>query len=202
MTRITTKSAALLMALVRADGFSTTPGPIFRRPSALNSLSDDGSRAHDSNSWMSSTVEEEDWETTLNRRQDGSYWSATTSPEDTAADDESDVTEKMLDILASQEANEVTFIRREAERADKMRQMEEWGFDRSTIASTLDVSIEEKADAEMETMRSYLIESYLDMDDPLTVESHTTVQRDSDTNQPTRSQMVYVDEHACVGCTK
>lgn len=33
------------------------------------------------------------------------------------------------------------------------------------------------------------------------IESHTTVERDPDTQKPTRQQMVYVDEYNCIGCT-
>jgi len=31
------------------------------------------------------------------------------------------------------------------------------------------------------------------------VESHAKVEKDPDTGEPIRSQMVYVDEHTCIG---
>eukprot|EP00957_Ditylum_brightwellii_P080213 6100776-Ditylum_brightwellii.AAC.1 len=43
---------------------------------------------------------------------------------------------------------------------------------------------------------------YLEEDIDLeAVESHSTVEIDDETGDPVRSQMVYVDEHTCIGCT-
>jgi len=43
---------------------------------------------------------------------------------------------------------------------------------------------------------------YLEDDIDLSeVESHATVEMDEETGMPVRSQMVYVDEHTCIGCT-
>lgn len=39
------------------------------------------------------------------------------------------------------------------------------------------------------------------LEDIETVESHTTVLLDEDTQRPLRQQMVYVDEYNCIGCT-
>jgi len=180
--------------------FSITTGTIqgkYRASSLRYSNSWDDNDAQNSNTWLSSTwQEEEDWDTKLSKRQDDSYLPAKDTTTATPSEDSS--TEELLDILATQGAIEVVFNAREAERANTVRQMEEWGFERSTIASALDVAVEEKAD---ESVQAYWEDSYLDVDDPLTVESHAKVPRDPDTKEPIRSQMVYVDEHACIGCT-
>ena len=174
-----------------------SPSPLWYSNSWDGDGDDDDGDAHNSNTWPSSTYdEEEDWDTKFSQRQDSSYWSESPAP---ATPSKNDTAEELLDILASQGSTEVAFNDREAERADKVRQMEERGFKRSTIASVLDVAVEELADV---GVQRYWEDSYLDMDDPLTVESHAKVPRDPDTNEPVRSQMVYVDEHACIGCTK
>ena len=75
------------------------------------------------------------------------------------------------------------------------------GFTSEMIGSTLDVAIDtsnEKSD-EVEGMQVFREESYLDYEDMATVESHTMVEKDEDTGEPIRSQMVYVDEHTCIG---
>ena len=81
--------------------------------------------------------------------------------------------------------------------------MEEWGFAAETIESTLDVAIDstkEVAD-EVDGMKAYRESSYWDDIDMSTVESHTQVDKDPFSGDPLRSQMVYVDEHTCIGCT-
>jgi hypothetical protein len=200
MARLATINLAL-SALWSADAFSHAASNGNYRPSSLRPMSwdENNNNAKDSNTWTSSNFGEEDWETKLT---DGSYWSASATTSTQGDLRLSDKTDELLDILASQQATEVIFNDREAERADKMRQMEEWGFERSTIASALDVAVEEKIGEEMENLRSFMEDSYLDRDDPFTVESHAKVPRDPDTNEPSRSQSVYVDEHACIGCTK
>lgn len=81
--------------------------------------------------------------------------------------------------------------------------MLEWGFDTETIANTLDVAMDNSTEVkdEMEGMQAYRESSYLETVDFETVESHTTVEVDEETGEPIRSQMVYVDEHTCIGCT-
>jgi NAD-dependent dihydropyrimidine dehydrogenase PreA subunit len=153
-----------------------------------------------------------DWESTLEAKKDGSLWS---SFESSAVDDadaktlEQLVSEEMeqnawLDTLAQLSSEEVEFNMREADRADKARQMQEWGFDSVAIANTLDVATDTRLEDEgqvagMQTYRNKVYEAdYLQ--DLETIESHTRV--DIDTNrEPIRSQMVYVDEHTCIGCT-
>lgn len=110
-------------------------------------------------------------------------------------------TETWLDTLQSLTAEETQFNAKEADRADKARQMEEWGFDSQTIANTLgvatDTSLEDADD--VDGMKTFREESYMDETDLETVESHTTVDWDDEVDRPVRSQMVYVDEHTCIG---
>ena len=58
----------------------------------------------------------------------------------TALPDEELQEQAFLDQLAALSAEEVEFNIKEADRADKARQMEEWGFDKKIIESTLDVA--------------------------------------------------------------
>lgn len=94
---------------------------------------------------------------------------------------------------------------KEADRADKARRMQEWGFNADAITNTLDVATDtslEDAD-QVEGMKAYrdtVYEADL-LEDLKEVESHTKVDIDTETGDPVRAQMVYVDEHACIGCT-
>lgn len=184
--------------------------------------------ADDQNTWQSVDENyqkfdaEEDWEVSMSKRADGTVWSSFKSSEeegaaaDEAAPEDSAVLddggeEAWLDTLASITAEEIEFNLQEADRADKARQMEEWGFDKTAISSTLGVATDESLEMDednevLETFRDVTKESgfgmYLDDEiDPETVESHTTVERDEDTGDLIRTQMVYVDEVTCIGCT-
>jgi hypothetical protein len=158
----------------------------------------------DSNSWSSADEpaypDQDDWQDLLAKKKDGSYWSQfepssdvekkTAAPVDTA--------EAWLDTLASLAAEEVEFNLKEADRADKARQMEEWGFEKETIKNTLDVAVDDSLESseEVKGMSLYREQSYWDDDiDLTTVESHTRVEIDEETGEPVRTQMVYVDEH-------
>jgi ferredoxin len=165
-----------------------------------------------------------DWQKVLLDKQDGTFWSSFEPSNNdssiiTTDDDDDDVTNNIdrntsiiddieaeiwLDQLQSLASVEVEFNLQEADRADKVRQMEEWGFDRETIKNTLGVAI----DTSLETiddvigMQTYREESFwYDDIDLTTVESHTQVEMDDETNETIRLQMVYVDEHTCIGCT-
>lgn len=168
--------------------------------------------AQDSNTWKSVDGDgksSEDWQELLRKKKNGSFWS---DFEPSVDDDEQDTevtsasstavlfdeTETWLDTLASIQAEEVEFNLREADRADKVRQMQEWGFESRTIASALDVAVEEQNE-EVRGMQDYREASYLDIEDLTVIESHTKVPKDPETNEPIRSQAVYVDEHACIG---
>ena len=174
----------------------------------------------DSNQWRSSNdvdpqVDTEDWQAVLKSKQDGSFWQTYDSIEDDTSakvttdgkasskeeDVDDDDTDAWLDTLASLQAEEVEFNMKEADRADKARQMEEWGFDSKTIANTLNVATDQSLEDNDEMMQSYRKTQYIDDIDWKNVESHTKVEIDPDTNEPVRQQMVYVDEHTCIGCT-
>ena len=131
-----------------------------------------------------------------------------------------DEAEMMLDTLAVLQAEESVYNNAgEAQRVDTIRRMEEWGFDSNEIiaaasSSSLallddvvatDTMVEQKKEEEVEMedmMQFYREDSYLEDINQATVESHTQVPKDEVTNEPIRSQMVYVNEHACIGCTK
>lgn len=179
----------------------------------------------------SSDSEQPDWQDLVKARQDGSLWSSFSSDEiendsgDNTADnnsnnkkggetgdDELDFGEEAwLDTIARISADEIDFINVEADRADKQRQMQEMEFSPESIAATLGVEVDDskEIDPENEMFEKFKEETgktgfgmYLDDDyDPETVESHTTVEIDEETNETIRAQMVYVDEHTCIGCT-
>ena len=178
----------------------------------------------DGNKWTSSQSEEneeEDWEDTMAKRKDGTLWSTFDSSNDndeslgntssSNSDNFDDDGEAWLDTIASISADEVNFMNTEADRADKVRQMQEWGFTAESISSTLGVNTDDSAeiDPENEMLEKFKEETartgfgmYLDDDiDLQTVESHSTVECDDETGEPIRTQMVYVDEHTCIGCT-
>lgn len=190
------------------------------------------STSSDSNQWRSSDEQssmnnpnnddQEDWQAMLARREDGSFWQTFQASDDdsamegenltsertkTAAETEQDLVDANADVwleqLASLTAEDVEFNLFEAERADKARQMQEWGFDTQTIANALDVAIDDRLERkdDLAGMQSYRVASYLDETDLKLVESHTMVEKDSETGEPIRQQMVYVDEHTCIGCT-
>jgi len=191
--------------------------------------SDSDIEADDQNTWQSvdesyqKFATEEDWEVTMTKRADGSVWSSfeTSEEEDagvgdeTASDDsvvlDDGGEEAWLDALASITAEEIEFNLQEADRADKARQMEEWGFDKNAISSTLGVATDDSLETDednvvLETFKEVTRETgfgmYLDDEiDPENVESHTTVERDEDSGDLIRTQMVYVDEVTCIGCT-
>ena len=173
--------------------------------------------SQDNNKWKSADdvyADQEDWESVMSRKKDGSFWSEfepgdedqgeiSEKVEDTSAAEEVDESEAWLDTLASLQAEEVEFNLKEAERADKARQMQEWGFDASTIQSTLEIAVDTSLeDDELEGMQSYREESYIEDEDLTAVESHVKVPKDAESGEPIRSQMVYVDEHTCIGTYK
>jgi hypothetical protein len=192
------------------------------RPLFLSDWKDDSDQ--DSNQWSSSNDDnaeyQPDWEDVLSKKKDGSFWTSFEPGQD--GDDNDDEKEKnsensaplemdadmqgdsWLDQLAALSAEEVVFNLKEADRADKARQMQEWGFSNQVISSTLDVATDNSLDMvdEMEGMQAYREESYVEEDiDFETVESHARVEKDAETGEAIRTQMVYVDEHACIGCT-
>jgi ferredoxin len=164
--------------------------------------------------------QEEDWEEILAKRKAGNFWSTFEPSSDddedgfdgmatfNNIDDEEanlvDDSEVWLNTLSSISADEVEFNMREAERADKARKMAEWGFDTLTIQNTFGVAVNDELETKDEAigMKEYREMTYVDNDEDLKkVESHTKVEKDPETGEPIRQQMVYVDEHTCIGCT-
>ena len=172
----------------------------------------------DSNAWQSSTdsaSSNDDWQAMLEQKRDGSFWTTFESLDDeknqdlgeqmplTPEDTADMAAEAWLDTIAALSAEEVEFNRKEAERAETARQMQEWGFQADVIESTLGVSMNASLETvdELKGMEEFRQKSYLEEVDLQTVESHTQVEIDPDTGEPVRQQMVYVDEHTCIGCT-
>mmetsp|Transcript_197 Transcript_197/g.409 ORF Transcript_197/g.409 Transcript_197/m.409 type:complete len:441 (-) Transcript_197:330-1652(-) len=204
---------------------------VSKRVKVMRMAGDDWSDddAFDSNRWRSSDDDDsdassssskgqgDDWEDVLKSKADGSFWSSfEPSPEEEAdkefstelkADDGiqdlEDDAEAWLSTLASISAEEVEFNMAEADRADKVRQMQEWGFDDVVIKNTFGVEVDDSLESkdEVNGMQDYRNTMYIEDDDLKEVESHTKVQKDPETGEPIRQQMVYVDEHTCIGCT-
>mgnify|MGYP007008162515 CR=1 FL=1 len=129
----------------------------------MSEWKDTGASDEDPNQWSSSNDDnvggQPDWEDVLSKKKDGSFWTSfEPSPEgDDDNDNDDSKREKMespasldmdadmqgdawLDQLAALSSEEVVFNLKEADRADKARQMQEWGFDNRIISSTLDVA--------------------------------------------------------------
>lgn len=175
-------------------------------------------RGSNPNTWRATEdefiPETQDWQTRLEGKQDGSFWSAFELPpeeelqvredeaESASEDYLVDEAEVWLSTLASISAEEVEFNMVEADRADKAREMAEWGFDQETIKNTFGIAVDDELEKdEVEGMQNFRDESYWEDEDWKIVESHTKVEKDPDTGEPVRQQMVYVDEHTCIGCT-
>ena len=171
------------------------------------------------NSWIPSSSSSDDsekdsnaadWEEELRTPQDKSWSSFTSSNnEDEESTDSStsisDGSESWLDSIADIAASEVNFITEDADRANKVRQMAEWGFSSEIIADTLGVEMDENMEIEkndndvLEKFKEETFGLYIDDDVDLeSVESHQMVPHD-DEGFPIRTQMVYVDEHTCIG---
>ncbi len=205
--------------------FSITPRhqTSCRSTKIFSSNYDSGSS--DANKWQSSDIlpyeEQEDWEKSVTSRQDGSLWSSFVSSEDDGSentkskssivDEMDDGEEAWLNTLAQISADEVEFMNAEADRADKVRQMQEMEFSSESIAATLGVAVDESLEIDetnvvfeqfKEETRKTGFGMYLDDEyDMETVESHVMVEKDEETGEPIRTQMVYVDEVTCIGCT-
>jgi hypothetical protein len=167
-------------------------------------MSDWNDPTNDSNTWKSAGEEfeeQEDWQEMMARKNDGSFWSDfEPSPEtdetrttmEAAEEEEIDEADVWLNTLASISADEVEFNMAEAERADKVRQMQEWGFDDSTISNTYDVAVDDalEKDGLVQGMQEFVETGYLEEEDWKTVESHSKVETDDETGEPIRQQMV------------
>jgi len=195
------------------------PWPLFSDP--------DDDTNYDPNRWISSDDEsslgDASWEESLARRKDGSLWSSFASSEDDGSsetpddggtstiDAEDGGEDAWLDALASIAADEVEFMSKEADRADKARQMQEMGFSEESISSTLGVATDEELEydetnAVFEAFKEETAKSGFGLMvgedvDLQVVESHTQVEWDEENDEPVRAQHVYVDEVSCIGCT-
>jgi len=122
-----------------------------------------------------------------------------------------DYSEAWLDTLAAISAEEIEFNQRENERADKARQMQEWGFETETIRNTFGIAVDNALETagDPKGLEEYRrgsndyrdCEHEYDDETGALVDSHARVPSDPETGEPIRQQMVYVDEHACIGCT-
>ena len=192
--------------------------PLFSEPDNNDDVNSDPNR------WLSSDAEaalyDASWEES--RRGDGSLWSSFSnlntdggnseliSDELQSINDIDGGEDAWLDVLSSIAADEVEFMSKEADRADKVRQMQEMGFGSESISSTLGVAIDDELENDInnavfeafkaETAKTgfgLMVDDDVDLE---TVESHTRVELD-DQNEPVRLQHVYVDEVTCIGCT-
>lgn len=187
--------------------FSNSPLFIISSRS-MTKLFSEWSEEDEENDWNESDGASNEWESTVDNRQQENSWTSFESSEDPLQEkaienSETIDEEAWLDTLAQLTSEEVEFNIKEADRADKARQMEELGFDGNTIANTLDVATDSTLEDQVEGMQTYRDDVFDRdaLDDLSDVESHTRVEIDEETGEPIRSQMVYVDEHACIGCT-
>lgn len=192
---------------------------LFSEPDNIDDVNSDPNR------WLSSDAEaalyDASWEESLKRREDGSLWSSFSnlntdggnseliSDELQSINDIDGGEDAWLDVLSSIAADEVEFMSKEADRAVKVRQMQEMGFGSESISSTLGVAIDDELENDInnavfeafkaETAKTgfgLMVDDDVDLE---TVESHTRVELD-DQNEPVRLQHVYVDEVTCIGC--
>lgn len=203
--------------------FATRPNSGQRCWPLYSDIDDTNDNMYDPNRWISSDDERSladgSWEETLARREDGSLWSSFESSDDDSeinagvidsSVDIDDGEEAWLDSLQNIAAEEINFMTKEADRADKARQMEEMGFSSESISATLGVATNEELESDKENP---LFEAFkeetaktgfgqvVDDIDMETVESHSQVEWDDEADEPVRSQHVYVDEVTCIGCT-
>lgn len=220
MMTMTTMVTILLSApLVSSFSFSCNhPSRIMRNSKVILSMSEEPTQewqnnplGSSSNTWKSindNYESQQDWQEVMARKKDGSFWSDFEPSEDddgTALssltsdleqDEANDIdySEQWLNTLAGIAAEEVEFNIVEAERANKAREMAEWGFDAQIIKNTFGIAVDDSMEKdEVEGMQTYRQESYLDDDDWKTVESHTKVEIDEETGEPVRQQMVSLE---------
>jgi hypothetical protein len=166
--------------------------------------------SQDSNTWISSDDVydvKSDWEEELAKRMDGSLWSSfgnvqdeNNKDNDKDGDDSTKETgssssiksmenvddgEAWLDALSSIVAEEIEFMNIEADRAEKVLQMQEWGFESETIEKALGVAMDDKNEVDKDNVlfEKFKEETaktgfgmYLDDEvDKTTVESHVSM---------------------------
>jgi ferredoxin len=161
----------------------------------------------------------QDWEDLLRQRENPDWsqfepsYSSNFDDIQAAGFEETDMADQSdlwLDTLQAVSIEELEFNQVENQRADSVRQMQEWGFSSEVIKNSLGVAVDDKQEEIdnrlMENFRNLtkttgfgmvVVDTELDLKE---VESHSFVDFD-DNGEPIRSQMVYVDEHTCIGCT-
>lgn len=178
-----------------------------------------------SNNWpqteeiLAQDGDDQDWEELLRQRENPDWspfepsYSSNFDDIQTAGDGETDMTDESdlwLATLQAASIEELEFNQVENQRADSVRQMQEWGFSSEVIQNSLGVAVDDKQEdidnRLMENFRNLtkttgfgmvVVDTELDLKE---VESHSLVDLDEN-GEPIRSQMVYVDEHTCIGCT-
>ena len=181
------------------------PSPI-RQPQrtrlkAAGDGGDDDYADYDPNRWIGtddeSAIGDNTWQEAVSDRANGSLWSSFASSDESEeiveteiqnVADEDGGEEAWLDVLAGISADEVSFMTKEAERADKARQMNELGFSAESISSTLGIATDEEMeiDQDNEVFEAFKEETAktgfgLQLDEEVDmelVESHTTVEWD------------------------
>jgi hypothetical protein len=164
-------------------------------------MSDWDDQSNDSNQWKSADDnygEQEDWQEMMARKNDGSFWTEFESSADTnetatvvaTVEEEVDEADVWLDTLASISAEEIEFNIAENERADKVRQMQEWGFDDTAISNTFGVAMDDSLEKDVDGLQEFREQAYLDDVDWKKVESHSKVEKDTETGEAIRQQMV------------
>jgi len=159
-------------------------------------------------SWVSANDPDRHWTEEFDiyeAKKNGTYWESFEPTDEeleamraTLVQDEADV---LLEQLQALQAEEVEFTEKEKERANLALEMKEKGWSSSAITNTLDVAVDDTLEQTSEAVQSMQEAWELDPVDMATVESHTLVDMDEDTGEPVRQQMVFVDEHTCIGCT-
>jgi len=224
------QSQIICLFLSSVDAYSLArrvqshPDPVFfrsrlQRLFASPSPYDDG---EDPNKWISSSISEnleqyvESWNQPLSPANVEVTKDSSTLPIDSQSklkSLEEDDGQNWIDTITQIAADEISFINTEVDRADKVRMMQEWGFAKDIIATTLGVATDSSGEMDPNDRLLSMFQDVtkktgfgmvvkdVDEVDPKTVESHTTIDRDEDTGEPIRSQMVYVDEYTCIGCT-
>ena len=203
--------ATVFLSLLHPNSSLSTMRPSIHSEQTYTKLKMSNDWADDDDDTSKWTADnEENWESN-----DGSSWSTFESSEEEGVSIRTksskgsvvDDSEAWLDTLSAISAEEITFNQRDNERADKARQMQEWGFDEETIKNTFGIATDDSKETADEPagLKEYREDIWDDDswedEDYESIESHTNVEIDEETGEPVRQQMVYVDEHACIGCT-
>lgn len=210
-------------ALFRKHECQTSLGKYHQRLFLTDSDDDNESGNNDNDDdyetskWIS-VINQNDWEADFDDTPTSPSWSSFESDDsdefsstiESPVDDDEilDDGEAWLDAIQEISANEIDFMNTENERAFKVQEMQEWGFSSDEIENALGVATNDVLDSDdsvLEEFREVERETeFVELDPEIDlelIESHTTVERDEETNEVIRLQNVYVDEVSCIGCT-